>query len=90
MALCELLENCNSVMYINCLWNDQHTRRSIAKQTARHFAWLPVAVVERVVVYTVKPSCFKESSSSLLVSSQISNQHLFSLQHGFSGFIHPA
>ncbi|KAL1227555.1 6-dideoxy-alpha-D-galactopyranose transaminase,dTDP-3-amino-3 [Trichinella spiralis] len=53
-------------MYINCLWNDHHTRRSIAKQTARPFAWLPVAVVERGVLSILL--CFVQASTKRFTS----------------------
>ncbi|KRZ61052.1 hypothetical protein T02_13857 [Trichinella nativa] len=43
--------------------------------------YLPVVVVSLHWIETVKPSCSKESSSSLLVYFQTSNQHLFPLQY---------
>ncbi|XP_003375707.1 conserved hypothetical protein [Trichinella spiralis] len=48
------------------LWNDHHTRRSIAKQTARPFAWLPVAVVERGVLSILL--CFVQASTKRFTS----------------------
>ncbi|KRX73835.1 hypothetical protein T06_15676 [Trichinella sp. T6] len=43
--------------------------------------YLPVVVVSLHWIETVKSSCSKESSSSLLVYFQTSNQHLFPLQY---------